>query len=106
MFPFLIASTSSIFVRYLQEVGVTDVISVITSRPSLLGLKAEESLRKIVEWYDDDKPFLFFPFQFFSLSSPFALPFMLTRDSFSPLLRLQFEGYSKEEIVDYLSRTV
>ena len=103
MFPFLIASTSSIFVRYLQEVGVTDVISVITSRPSLLGLKAEESLRKIVEWYDDDKPFLFFPFSF---SSPFALPFMLTRDSFSPLLRLQFEGYSKEEIVDYLSRTV
>mmetsp|Transcript_12469 Transcript_12469/g.23452 ORF Transcript_12469/g.23452 Transcript_12469/m.23452 type:complete len:209 (-) Transcript_12469:69-695(-) len=56
-------------VQYLQEVGVTDVISVITSRPSLLGLKAEESLRKIVEW-------------------------------------LQFEGYSKEEIVDYLSRTV
>ena len=56
-------------VEYLKQVGVEDVVEVLTSRPSLLGLKAEKNLVKIVEW-------------------------------------LEYEGYTKDEIVDYLSKTV
>ena len=42
---------------------------MLTSRPSLLGLKADKNLMKIVEW-------------------------------------LEFEGYSKEQIVEYLTKSV
>ena len=44
-------------------------MSLLASRPSLLGLKAEENLAKIVEW-------------------------------------LEFEGYSKDDIVEYLCRSI
>ena len=56
-------------VSYLREVGVADVAQVLTSRPSLLGLRADTSLTKIVDW-------------------------------------LQHDGYTKDQIVDYLCRTV
>ena len=56
-------------VAYLGEVGVGDVVEVLTSRPSLLGLRSDENLTKIVEW-------------------------------------LQADGYSKEEIVEYLRKSL
>ena len=56
-------------VAYLGEVGVGDVVEVLTSRPSLLGLRSDKNLTKIVEW-------------------------------------LQADGYSKEEIVEYLRKSL
>jgi hypothetical protein len=38
-------------IEYLQEIGVTDIATVIKQRPSLLGLDPEEQLRRVVEYF-------------------------------------------------------
>ena len=39
-------------VRYLEDLGVPDVLATLVSRPSLLGLKADANLSKIVDWLE------------------------------------------------------
>ena len=46
-----VASRLQPAIEYLQEIGVTDIATVIKERPSLLGLDPEEQLRRVVEYF-------------------------------------------------------